>query len=80
MAPKRIMNSEPHINNKKGDIKKNIYIYRCNAYVSERLVGEKREAFEQVLVVIVLDHRRPFGLEQKHTAVRGEYIYIYKDI
>lgn len=35
------------------------------AYVSERRVGEKREALKQVLVVIVLDHSRPVGLEQK---------------
>lgn len=34
-------------------------------YVGERSVGEEREAFEQVLVVVVLDHRRSVGLEQK---------------
>lgn len=28
-------------------------------------MGEEREAFEQVLVVIVLDHRRSVGLQQK---------------
>lgn len=35
------------------------------AYVGERCVGEEREAFKQVLMVIVLDHRRPVGLKQK---------------
>lgn len=40
-------------------------IQSSKAYVGERRVGEKREAFEQVLVVIVLDHRRPVGLKQK---------------
>lgn len=34
-------------------------------YVGEGGVGEEREAFEQVLVVIVLDHRRPVGLEHR---------------
>lgn len=34
-------------------------------YVGEGSVGEEREAFEQVLVVVVLDHRRSVGLEQK---------------
>lgn len=37
------------------------------AYVGEGGVGEEREAFEQVLVVIVLDHRRPVRLKHKHT-------------
>ena len=35
------------------------------AYVGERCVGEEREAFKQILMVIVLDHRRPVGLTQK---------------
>lgn len=34
-------------------------------YVGEGCVGEEREAFEQILVVIVLDHRRSVGLEHK---------------
>lgn len=34
-------------------------------YVGERGVGEEREAFEQVLVVVVLDHRRSVGLQHK---------------
>ena len=38
------------------------------AYISEGRVGEEREAFEQVLVVVVLDHRRPVGLRQKRTS------------
>lgn len=39
-------------------------------YVGEGGVGEEREAFEQVLVVIVLDHRRSVGLQQKRRGVR----------
>lgn len=38
------------------------------AYVGEGGVGEEREAFEQVLVVVVLDHRRPVRLKQKHVS------------
>lgn len=34
-------------------------------YVGEGGVGEEGEAFEQILVVIVLDHRRSVGLEHK---------------
>lgn len=37
----------------------------AQTYVGEGGVGEEREAFEQVLVVIVLDHRRSVGLQQK---------------
>lgn len=48
---------------------------RCKpkqAYASERGVGEQGEAFEQVLVVVVLDHRRPVGLQQEtETAQTG---------
>lgn len=40
------------------------------AYVSERRVGEEGEAFEQVLVVVVLNHRRPVGLKQDTNTVR----------
>lgn len=35
------------------------------AYVSERCVRVNGEAFEQILVVIVLDHCRPVSLKQK---------------
>lgn len=38
-------------------------------YVGEGGVREEREALEQVLVVIVLDHRRPVGLQHKLTGV-----------
>lgn len=34
-------------------------------YAGEGSVGEEREAFEQVLVVIVLDHCGSVGLEHK---------------
>lgn len=35
------------------------------AYIGERRVGEEGEAFEKILVVIVLDHRRPVSLTQR---------------
>lgn len=36
-------------------------------------MGEEREAFKQVLMVIVLDHRRPVGLKQKTNTQQLRY-------
>lgn len=47
------------------------------AYVSERCVGEKREAFKQVLMVIVLDHRRPVSLKQKTAGLRDSAVNMF---
>lgn len=43
---------------------------RTQAYVGERCVGEEREAFKKVLVIIVLDHRRPVSLRKNKVSDR----------